>query len=75
MTQHAAFYRGYRIEGEKERHGWLLRIRPVKPELPILPRSEFPTNQKTWPEAVGEATAHINALLPAPVAMAVDHHR
>ena len=65
MRTHAAYYRGYRIEGEKERQGWLLRISPERPELPILPRAELHTIEKFWPQAVADGVARIDALLPA----------
>jgi hypothetical protein len=65
MRKNAAYYRGYRIEGEKERQGWLLRISPERPDLPILPRSEFRTREKIWPLAIADGVARINALLPA----------
>ena len=63
MSKHAAYYRGYRIEGEKGRQGWLLRISPEKPELPILQRAEFRTSVKVWPQAVADGVARIDALL------------
>ena len=65
MGKNAAYYRGYRIEGEKERQGWLLRISPERPDLPILPRSEFRTREKIWPLAIADGVARIDALLPA----------
>ena len=84
MRTHAAYYRGYRIEGEKERQGWLLRISPERPELPILPRAEFRTIEKFWPQAVADGVARIDALLPArkqlpgfpePKGAGLNHHR
>ena len=65
MNKHAAHYRGYRIDGKKERQGWLLRISPERPELPILPRAEFRTKEKIWPQAVADGVARIDALLAA----------
>ena len=65
MSKNAACYRGYRIEGVKVRQGWLLRISPERPELPILPRAEFRTKEKIWPLAVANGVARIDALLPA----------
>ena len=65
MSKHAAYYRGYRIEGGGGPQGWLLRISPEKPELPILERAEFRTSVKVWPQAVADGVARIDALLPA----------
>ena len=65
MSKYAAYYRGYRIEGEKGRQGWLLRISPEEPELPILERAEFRTSVKVWPQAVADGVARIDSLLPA----------
>jgi hypothetical protein len=62
MSKNAAYYRGYKIEGAKERQGWLLRVSPVKPELPILRRADFRVTEKTWPQAVSEAVAKIDVL-------------
>ena len=63
MSKHAAYYRGYRIDGKKERQGWLLRICPERPELPILPRAEFWTQEKFWPQAIADGVLRIDALL------------
>jgi hypothetical protein len=62
MKKLAAYYRGYRIEGEKERQGWLLRVNPTKSELPILRSADFRLTEKTWPQALSEAVARIDAL-------------
>ena len=84
MSKYAAYYRGYRIEGEKGRQGWLIRISPEKPELPILECAEFRTSVKVWPQAVADGVARIDALLPARKEVAglpqqkgagSDHHR
>jgi hypothetical protein len=56
-----AHYRGYMIEGEKERRGWLVHVSPERPELPILRHADFHVD-KTWREAVSEAVAQIEAL-------------
>ena len=62
MTKHAAHSRGYMIEGETERQGWLLHVSPVKPELPILRHGDVRVTDKTWPQAVSEAVSEIDAL-------------
>jgi hypothetical protein len=61
MTKYA-YYRGYMIEGEKDRQGWLLHVSPAKPELPILRRADFRVTEKTWAQALSEAVAEIEAL-------------
>ena len=80
MSKYAAYYRGYRIEGEKGRQGWLIRISPEKPELPILERAEFRTSVKVWPQAVADGVARIDARkegagLPQQKGAGSDHHR
>ena len=57
-----AHYRGYMIEGEKERRGWLVHVSPERPELPILRHADFHVTDKTWTQAVSEAVAQIEAL-------------
>ena len=47
-----AHYRGYMIEGEKERRGWLVHVSPERPELPILRHADFHVTDKTWTQAV-----------------------
>jgi hypothetical protein len=62
MSKNAAYYRGYKIEGDKERQGWLLHVSPAKPASPILRRADFRVSVTTWPQAVSEAVARIDAL-------------
>ena len=62
MTKHAAHYRGYMIEGEKERQGWLLHVSPVKPELPILRHGDFRVTDKTSPHGGGCGWLYRNAI-------------
>jgi hypothetical protein len=62
MSKNAAYYRGYKIEGDQERQGWLLHVSPAKPESPILRRADFRVSAKTWPQAVSEAVGEIDAL-------------
>ena len=76
MGKNAAYYRGYRIEGERERQGWLLRISPERPDLPILPRAEFRTKEKIWTQAVGLLPARRQRpSYPEPKGAGLDHHR
>ena len=57
-----AHYRGYMIEGEKKRRGWLVHVSPERPELPIFRHGGFHVTGKTWTQAVSEAVAQIEAL-------------
>ena len=57
-----AHYRGYMIEGEKKRQGWLVHVSPERPELPILQHADFRVSGKAWAQAVSEAVAQIEAL-------------
>ena len=57
-----AHYRGYMIEGEKERAGWLVHVSPERPELPILQHADFRVSGKAWAQAVSEAVAQIEVL-------------
>ena len=61
MTKYA-HYRGYMIESEKERQGWLVHVSPERPELPILRHADFHITDKTWTQAVSEAVAQIEVL-------------
>ena len=36
-------YRGYKIEMERRDLCWAVSVSPIRPELPILSRSSFPT--------------------------------
>jgi hypothetical protein len=62
MSKNAAYYRGYKIEGEKDHQGWLVRVSPLKPELPVLRRGEFRVTGYAWPQAVDEAVSKIDVL-------------
>ena len=35
--------------------------KPERPDLPILPRSEFRTREKIWPQAIADGIARIDA--------------
>jgi hypothetical protein len=56
-------YRGYTIEGEQRGRIWRVRVRPLRPELPIL--GSHSLLKPSWPEAVAEARARIDWLLSA----------
>ena len=63
MKREVAHYRGYRIEGESDGQSWLLRVRPTKPNLPVLWLSSFRVVEPTWDRALSEAHEHIDAML------------
>ena len=50
-------------EGESDGQSWLLRVRPTKPNLPVLWLSSFRVVEPTWDRALGEAHEHIDAML------------
>ena len=56
-----ALYRGYAIEGERRGRIWRVRVRPLRPELPILGRHSL--LKPSWTEAVTEARARIDHIL------------
>ena len=55
-----AHYRGYRIEGVKQGEGLLLRVRPTKPNLPVLKYLRFRTLRSPWVKAVGVVVGYID---------------
>jgi hypothetical protein len=59
----SARYRGYLIEGELKGDSWLLRVRPLRPDLPILGFSTFHVAHSMWNRALDEARERIDALL------------
>jgi hypothetical protein len=54
-------YRGYAIEGERRGRIWRLRVRPLRPDLPILGRHSL--LRPSWAEGVAEAQARIDWIL------------
>jgi hypothetical protein len=63
MKRHATYYRGYRIEGERNDDSWLLRIGPRRADLPIMRFASFRVMHPTWNEALAEAGQRIDAVL------------
>jgi hypothetical protein len=56
-----ALYRGYSIEGERRGRIWRVRVRPLRPDLPILGRHSL--LKPSWTEAVTEARARVDHIL------------
>jgi hypothetical protein len=63
MKRCATYYRGYRIEGERNDHSWFLRIGPRRADLPIMRFASFRVMRPTWNEALAEAGQRIDAVL------------
>jgi hypothetical protein len=63
MKRRATYYRGYRIEGERDDHSWLLRIGPRRADLPIMRFASFRVMRPTWSEALAEAGQRIDTAL------------
>jgi hypothetical protein len=57
------YYRGYRIEGERNDDFWFLRIGPRRADLPIMRFASFRVMRPTWNEALAEAGQRIDAVL------------
>jgi hypothetical protein len=63
MKRRATYYRGYRIEGERNDDSWFLRIGPRRADLPIMRFASFRVMRPTWNEALAEAGRRIDAVL------------
>ena len=57
-------YRGYSIEGNAQARGWSVEVHPNTPDLPILRRAVFRVIHPAWSEALLEAHARIDGMLP-----------
>jgi len=57
------WYRGYQIETRREWSSWCVSVYPVRPNLPILPRSTLHTLASQEADAVVEAKRNIDRLL------------
>jgi hypothetical protein len=63
MPETRKLYRGYTIEGERRGRLWRVRVRPLRPDLPILGRHSV--LKPSWPEGLAEARSRIDRLLAA----------
>ena len=56
-------YRGYEIVPQRQWSSWCAGIYPIRPDLPLLPRSTLETLAGRKEEAVAEAKQAIDQLL------------
>ena len=56
-------YRGYKIEMERRDLCWVLSVSPLRPELPILSRSSFPTITQFERAAMRQARGRVDRAL------------
>ena len=63
MQQYAGHYRGYKIEAELDTR-WLVRVHPMRPDLPILSFATFRVpSDASLLEVIDNAHARIDAIL------------
>lgn len=62
-TQEICRYRGYEIVPRREWSGWCVSIYPLRPDLPILPKSTLRTLAEARNDALSEAKHRIDRLL------------
>jgi hypothetical protein len=63
MEQYAGHYRGYKIEAELDER-WLVRVQPMRPDLPILSFATFRLpREATLFEVIDNARARVDAVL------------
>lgn len=63
MREYYAEYRGYKIKARPKGTEWVLAVRPLRPELPLMRRYSFRVSVPSSEDAITHAKRRVDLLL------------